>query len=95
MWTSIIADTDPNNPHDVFQCSEFDRGEEPADGLVFHFHSSARRRYTLQTTADLVNGPWEPVPGVDPRLGVGGPDSFTDANQPPTGSYYRIEVELP
>lgn len=91
----FIADTDPNNPNDLFQCRDFDLGAEPEDGLVFHFHSSARRLYTLQATTDLVNGPWEPVPGAGPRLGVGGPDSLTDENTPPIGTTYRLTVELP
>lgn len=51
------------------------------------------RRYVLETTTDLIHGPWEPVPEISGLIGDGTPRFY----QPPaTGqpAFYRLRVSL-
>lgn len=59
------------------------------------FDSSSARVYVLQGASNLVEGIWTNVPGGGPRTGIGGADSMMDSNIPPSGPFYRMEVQLP
>lgn len=63
--------------------------------VAVYFDSSTGRVYTLQGATNLVEGMWTNVPGAGPRAGVGAADSMQDTNEPPAGSFYRVEVQLP
>jgi YD repeat-containing protein len=89
-----VADTDPDNPADVFRVIGVDSGP-PA--VVQFQPGSTGRVYTFQFTEDL-NPPqaWSNVPGVPPRPGAGGADQMQDAGGDPDRQiHYRIQVELP
>ncbi len=49
----------------------------------------------MQGRSNLLDGSWTNVPGAGPRMGVHGPDSMDDTNEPPRGPFYRLGVELP
>ena len=88
----FIADLNPTNPASIFRILD----GEPGPPRTVHFEpGSTGRVYSFQYTDDLTDGIWTNVPGVAPRFGLGAQDSVTDPNDPPAGSFYRIEVQLP
>ena len=89
-----IADTDPENPTDVFKVIGVDAGP-PA--VVQFQPGSTGRVYSFQFTEDLSEPQaWSNVPGVPPRPGAGGADEMQDAGSDPARQiHYRIEVEVP
>jgi hypothetical protein len=91
-----IADTDPNDPADYFRILAIDPGPPP---VITFRPGSTNRLYTLHAIDDLVSGIWINVPSAGPLAGQGeGPsrqDTLTDENDPPTGPFYRVTVELP
>ncbi len=97
LYEEYVADTDPNNPDDVFQCDVFDPGDTNGNEITVYFRSSINRLYTLQSLSELHNGDWTDVPGAGPRPGNGAQakDSLSDSNNPLTGRYYRIKVTVP
>jgi hypothetical protein len=85
-----IADTDPANPLDWFRAERISTDPSP---ITVHFHSSSARFYTLESSPDLSEGSWTPVPGAGSRPGVGGPDSMQDPDSPPPPTrFYRVRV---
>jgi hypothetical protein len=86
-----IADTIPTNGDSFFRVTAV------SHDLPFaaYFDSSAGRLYTMHSASSLVYSVWTNVPGAGPRMGAGGLDSMQDTNEPPAGSFYRMEVELP
>ncbi len=92
----IIADTNPFEPSDRFEILPIDPG--PPVTVTFR-PGSTERIYTLRAIDDLVSGTWTNVPGAGPRAGEGeGPareDTLSDLNNPPSGQFYDVEVELP
>lgn len=87
-----IADTDPSDPASVFRIHAIDFGPP----VTVHFDSSANRTYSLWRRDSLSPAvQWIAVPEAGPRPGVGGPDSLTDPNPLPQGTYYIIQVEVP
>ena len=89
LLQEYIADTDPNDPGDVFRIGP---------PLVVQFQpGSTGRVYTFEYTEDLtLPNSWSNVPGVPPRPGTGGVDQMQDAtNDPDRQIYYRIRVEAP
>lgn len=88
----FIADTNPTQMD-----SRFHLAQVASDGqtAIVSFHSSANRVYELWFCTDLThpNG-WVKLSG--PRLGVGGADSMSHEQPPPTAAgFYRILVLLP
>ncbi len=91
-----IADTDPEDPEDVFKVIWMEAGPP----VVVRFRpGSTERRYSFQATDDLEDGEWVEVPGVAPRPGEGEgaerEDEMEDPNDPPAGPFYRMEVQVP
>ncbi len=97
LYEEYVADTNPNDPNDVFRCDVFDAGDPNGNEITLYFRSSINRLYTLQSLSELPNGDWSDVPGAGPRPGNGGAekDSLSDNNDPLTGRYYRIKVTVP
>jgi len=91
VFEDYIADTDPNDPADIFEATAF---TSDGNGIEIYFASSSERVYTLYATEDLLKGDWIAVPQGG-RLGRGGFDSLQDNNDPPIGNFYRLEVALP
>ena len=86
-----LADTDPDDPNDVFRVTAVSNGPP----LTIRFQpGSTGRVYTLQFATDLVGGTWSNVPGQGPRPGAGGPDMLVDTNALPA-RFHRVNVELP
>ena len=56
-------------------------------GFSFSYLTEQGRLYTVETTADLVNGPWTPVTTV---LGDGNPQTFFQATQPQPSYFFRV-----
>ena len=91
ILAEYIADTNPTNGASYFQVSDVDSYPDP----VIHFNSSTARLYTLSVCTDMRVDTWTNVTDAGPRPGAGGPDSFTDTNEPAEGLfYYRLGVEL-
>ncbi len=86
-----IADTDPENPNDIFRILAL-TNTQPV--TVVFVPGSTARFYTLQMRTNLLAGAWTNVPGQGPRIGAGGVDAMQDDNTTPP-QYYRIRVELP
>jgi len=86
-----VADTCPTSGVSFLRVTAVDPGP-PA--TVSFAPASAARVYTLQSTTNLVTGPWTDVPGQGPRPGAGGPDQMSDAAAAPA-RFYRVRVELP
>ncbi len=97
LYEEYVADTNPNDPDDVFRCDVFDSGDPNGNEITVYFRSSINRLYTLQSLSELPNGDWTDVPGAGPRPGNDGAekDSLSDSNDPLTGRYYRIKVTVP
>jgi YD repeat-containing protein len=91
-----IADTDPSDPSDRLEVLAMEPGPPPR--ITFR-PGSTNRLYTLRAMEDLISGVWTNVPGAGPRVGAGtgenGQDTLVDENDPPVGSFYSVEVELP
>jgi hypothetical protein len=85
------ADTDPTDPSDWFHIHSIDN----IPSVVLRFVSSPERIYTMESSPDLSEASWTPVPGAGPRPGAGGEDSMQDTNTPPRGPFYRIRVAVP
>ena len=60
-----------------------------------YFNSWTNRQYLLQRCTNLIAGVWTNLPGVPARLGLGGPDSFSDPVPPATSAVYRVQVRIP
>ncbi|MDD2601024.1 MAG: BACON domain-containing protein [Kiritimatiellae bacterium] len=86
-----IADTDPDDPDDIFRVTEINTG--PLKSVMFKPASTARF-YTLQATTNLVTGAWANVPGQGPRFGAGSEDTMNDTDAAPA-RFYRVKAELP
>ena len=86
-YQEYIADTDPNNPDDLFEIIE-------CDGKTVWFESSADRVYTLFWCTDLTDPYWGAVRGQAQIQGTGDLMSLTDTDDAPSCSY-RVTVELP
>ena len=87
-----IADLNPNDTNSLFRILRI----APGPHMIVHFEpGSTGRVYSLQFTDNLTDDVWTNVPGAGPRMGVGGPDTMTDTNEPPAGNIYRIGVQLP
>lgn len=86
-----IADTNPTNAASYLRITAVSN----VPPLSVYFVSSSNRLYTLDRKSNLIDGVWSNVPGAGPRLGVGGADSMVDADEPSSGFFYRLEVELP
>ncbi len=91
LLEQYIADTDPNEPDDVFRVLAIEPG--PPVAVTFS-PASAARVYTLQATTNLASGAWAAVPGQGPRPGTGGPDALNDDRAAPA-RFYRVRVEVP
>jgi sugar lactone lactonase YvrE len=90
-WQEYVADTDPTNAASRFAITSMSNSPPPC---VF-FNASTGRLYTLFAATNLASGVWSAVPGAGPRLGAGGTDTLRDTNRPPSGSFYKLKVELP
>ncbi|MBN2560047.1 MAG: VCBS repeat-containing protein [Phycisphaerae bacterium] len=86
-----VADTDPTDSNSYFRVT----GMTHDSPVTIYFDSSTGRLYTMQGATDLVDGTWTNVPGAGPRAGADGGDSMLDANEPPRGPFYRMEVQVP
>jgi hypothetical protein len=86
-----IADTDPDDPGDIFRILSIDPG--PPANVIFTRASTARV-YTLKSATNLVGAVWTDVPGQGPRPGSGGQDMMSDDSGGPV-RFYRVKVELP
>jgi hypothetical protein len=86
-----FADTNPTNAQSCLRI----QGVTNATGLKVFFQSSASRKYTLYSTANLTSGAWTNIPSQTGIPGSGGLDALTDPA--PTGDqrFYRIGVSLP
>ena len=84
-----VALTDPTDGGSYWAITTLD------DGQTVYFNSWTNRLYLLQRSTDLVLGTWTNLPGVPARLGLGGPDSFTDPTPPATSAAYRVWVQVP
>lgn len=97
LFEEFVADTDPNDPSDIFECRTVDGGGPNHNGIAVSFRSSTNRLYTLQALEELGDVYWCDVPGAGPRPGTGGqaPDYLVDPHHPPMGRFYRVRVTLP
>lgn len=89
-----VADTDPTRDDSFLHVVSVTRNGNQA---TISFSSSTARLYQLFFSTDLLdeNG-WAPVPGYDPRYGVGGPDSMIVEEDPALPqAFYRVRVSLP
>ncbi|MFO7937023.1 MAG: LamG-like jellyroll fold domain-containing protein [Kiritimatiellia bacterium] len=87
----FIADTDPDDPDSYFCIMSVSKNPQP----VVTFQSSSERLYSLFGCSNLLDGNWRAIPGGGPRMGTGGLDALSDTNNPPSGQFYRLLVELP
>jgi hypothetical protein len=51
--------------------------------------------YLLESVTNLMDGVWTNLPGGGPKMGAGGADSMSDTNEPASGPFYRLDVQLP
>ncbi len=86
-----IADTNPDDPGDVFKVTE---AEAPLLGNTIRFNSSTGRLYTLQGNPTVPESVWSNLPGRGPRPGIGGADAMVPLEDGPA-QLYRLQVELP
>ena len=84
-----VALTDPTDAASYFAIDTLEAG------AIVYFDSRNNRQYLLQRCTNLVVGGWTNLPGVPARLGLGGPDSFSDPAPPATSASYRIQVQIP
>ena len=91
-----LADTEPTDPSDRFEILAVDPG--PPVAITFR-PGSTGRVYRLLALDNLLGSAWTNVPGAGPRPGQSQDptraDTLTDENDPPHGTFYRIEVQLP
>lgn len=85
------ASTNPVLWGDAFRIT----GATVAPPRTFDFQSAFGVLYVLQASDHVVLDTWDDVPGLEPHVGVGGPDSITDPNVPPAGLFYRISIVPP
>ena len=84
-----VALTDPTNADSYFAIDTLEAG------ATVYFNSWTNRQYLLQRCTNLIAGVWTNLPGVPARLGLGGPDSFSDPVPPATSAVYRVQVRIP
>jgi len=89
LW-EYIAGTDPTDPDSLFLVSE---SAISSSNLTMQVNSVTGRVYRLLSVPSLTGSPWQPVAGVDPQDGTGGPLNF-DPPAPGTRTFYRVSVEM-
>ncbi len=87
-----IADTDPDDPNDLFRIHQITAGPPPTITL---FWSSPIRMYRLLGCDNLSRGEWFPIPGAGPLRSWGGEINFQDFGLSVSQRFYRIEVSVP
>lgn len=87
----FVADTDPTDTNSFLRITAVSN----ASHFAVYFPSSTNRWYILSACEDLRNMVWSHVPGGGPARGAGSTGHFTDTNEPPRGSLYRVEAQLP
>ena len=85
------SDTDPRVPAEYLRLT---RERILADGRELHFPAKATRLYTIQTTLDLINGPWTDLPGF---VDIPGRNGIMQAVHDSTDSarHYRVRARVP
>ena len=86
-----LADTDPTSASSWFHL----RSISLSGAFSVSYQSSASRKYTLYSTADLTSGIWTAVPSQTGITGSGGVDTLADPSPTGTQRFYRVGVQVP
>ena len=89
LWHEYVAGTDPADPDSRFRLQESLHGE---DNLTLRFPSVTGRRYRVAKRADLLQGEWKIISGVEAI----GTDDVLELEIPLDGDaqFYRLIVDL-
>jgi len=94
-----LAGTDPNNPNSKFRLTiqRVGNGKEVsfvAQAAVGAGYQSKTRLYTLESTLNLSNPVWEPVPGFVSVVGAGQTSRHSIPSPGPATRFYRVSIQL-
>ncbi|MFH0879207.1 MAG: hypothetical protein V2A34_05805, partial [Lentisphaerota bacterium] len=92
-WDESMAGTDLRNPRSFFGLWV---EAHPGDSRpIFCWHTTAGRRYDLETCPSLNESPWTAVPGYEQLNGDGSTMQYTHAGTGVDGAAYRLRVVNP